>query len=62
MATDIIAIASGNPINEKRAYVNARPDGGAYLLIKKAPSECDTIAEIESKYQDRFEEQIIVGG
>jgi hypothetical protein len=63
MATDIIAIASGNPINEKRAHVSVLPTGDTpNILLRPGPAECDEISEIEDKYSDRFPETIIVGG
>ena len=57
MAIDIIAIQSGNPINDKSAICSALPTGGYSKLIVRPNYPLDlTIENIEEKFTDRFDD------
>lgn len=57
MAIDIITINPSNPINNKYAICSALPTGFySKLLVRKGYSDDLTIENIESKYEDRFDD------
>ena len=57
MANDIITSISGLPINNKRAICSTQPTGAtAKLLIRKNHPVNLTIENIESKFDDKFDE------
>jgi len=57
MAIDIIAIESGNPINNTSAICSALPTGKYSKLIVRPNYPVDlTIENIEEKFTDRFDD------
>jgi uncharacterized protein (DUF2344 family) len=57
MAIDIIAIQSGNPINDKSAICSALPTGGYSKLIIRPNFPVNlTIENIQDKFKDRFDD------
>ncbi len=57
MATDIIAINSGLPINDKKAICSTLPTGGSAKLLVRSNYPLDlTISNIENKYDSRFDD------
>jgi hypothetical protein len=57
MAIDIIRINSGEPINNNKAVCSTLPTGETAKLLVRYNYPVDlTIGNIESKYQDRFDD------